>query len=42
MESTLKEEIGDKLDQILKSIDVIEERCKEYPDIDIFSGHYGV
>lgn len=34
MESTLKEEIIDKLDQILESIEVIEERCKDFSDVD--------
>lgn len=35
MESTLKEEIIDKFDQILESIEVIEERCKDYTDVEI-------
>lgn len=30
----LKEEITDKLDQILESIEVIEERCKDYTNIE--------
>lgn len=34
MESTLREEIIDKLDQILESIEVIEERCKNFSDVD--------
>lgn len=34
MESTLKEEIIDKLDQILESIEIIQVRCKEYHSVD--------
>ena len=36
MESTFKEEITDKLAQILESVEVIEERCKSYQNIDDF------
>lgn len=36
MEFTLKEEIIDKLNQILESIDIIQERCKEYHLVDDF------
>lgn len=36
MEFTLKEEIVDKLNQILESIEVIQERCKEYHSVDDF------
>lgn len=36
MEFTLKEEIIDKLNQILESIDIIQERCKEYHSVDDF------
>lgn len=34
MESTLREEIVDKLYQIIESIEVVEERCKDYSDVD--------
>lgn len=34
MEFTLKEEIIDKLNQILESIDIIQVRCKEYHSVD--------
>lgn len=34
MESTLREEIVDKIDQILESIKVVEERCKGYSDVE--------
>lgn len=40
MEFTLKEELIDKFDQILESIEVIEERCKDYNDID-FTTSFG-
>lgn len=36
MEFTLKEEIIDKLNQILESIDIIQIRCKEYHSVDDF------
>ncbi|WP_455669081.1 HepT-like ribonuclease domain-containing protein [Phocaeicola sp.] len=36
MEFTLKEEIIDKLNQILESIDIIQGRCKEYHSVDDF------
>lgn len=36
MEFTLKEEIIDKLNQILESIVIIQERCKEYHSVDDF------
>lgn len=36
MESTFKEEITDKLAQILESVEVIEEWCKSYQNIDDF------
>lgn len=36
MEFTLKEEIIDKLNQILESIDIIQVRCKEYHSVDDF------
>lgn len=34
MEFTLKEEIIDKLNQILESIDIIQVRCEEYHSVD--------
>ena len=36
MESTLREEVIDKLEQIQDSINVIHERCKDFRDIDDF------
>lgn len=36
MEFTLKEEIIDKLNQILESIDIIQVRCKEYHSVNDF------
>lgn len=33
MEFTLKEEIIDKLNQILESIDIIQVRCEEYHSV---------
>lgn len=36
MEFTLKEENIDKLNQILESIVIIQERCKEYHSVDDF------
>lgn len=34
MESTRKEEVIDKLEQILESIEIIKVRCKDYEQID--------
>lgn len=36
MEFTLKEEILDKLEQVSESIEVIQERCKDYRFLDDF------
>ena len=36
MEFTLKEEVLDKLEQVLESIEVIQDRCKDYRSLDDF------
>lgn len=36
MEFTLKEEILDKLEQVSESIEVIQDRCKDYRSLDDF------
>lgn len=41
MESTFKEEITDKLAQILESVEVIEERCKSFRILMISCKHRG-
>lgn len=43
MEFTLKqkEEVVDKLEQLLESIEIIQERCKDYHSLDDFCRPHG-